>query len=281
MILLADSGSTKTEWVLMDAGKQVSTFHTQGISPLFMEEATILDIFKTEVYPHISEYHITSVYFYGTGCSAEERKNKVKNPLVQLVNTKEVFVDHDLMAAARALCKDRSGMVAILGTGSNSCLYNGTQIVANVPSLGFVLGDEGSGAHMGKELLRMFVYRELDHAMHEEISETYKLDKEVVLERIYKQPMPGRFAASLVPFIKKHIHHPQMLQLAGDCFDAFLQRQISKYEGYKELPLHVTGSVGFQFRELLEQRAASAGVTIGVVIKQPMEGLIDYHLQHS
>ena len=281
MILLADSGSTKTEWVLLDAGKQVSIFHTQGISPLFMDEATILEIFKTEVYPHTTEFNITRVYFYGTGCSTEERRNRVKHPLVELMNTKDVFVDHDLMAAARALCKDRSGMAAILGTGSNSCLFNGTQIVANVPSLGFVLGDEGSGAHMGKELLRMFVYGELDKPLHEEVYETYKLDKEVVLERIYRQPMPGRFAASLVPFIKKHIHHQQMLQLTGDCFDAFLLRQISKYEGHKELPLHVTGSVGYQFREQLEQRAAKAGVSLGLVIRQPMEGLIDYHLQHS
>jgi glucosamine kinase len=282
MILIADSGSTKTEWVLLNNRQTVAEVYTQGINPYFQDEAQIATIIQQELLPYFASINLAEVkniFYYGAGCSTPEKCASVQYPLEQSFQHAAVKVDHDLLAAARAACGAEKGIAAILGTGSNSCLFDGTTILANQPSLGFIMGDEGSGGYIGKELLKQFLYHELDPTLHTTFLQLHSLTKEIVLEHVYKKTMPNRYAASFVPFVAQHIHHPQMQELVKDAFDAFFGRHIASYETFQSHPLSAVGSIAFVFKNQLEEVAKKYAVTINKIIQKPMEGLISYHLQ--
>ncbi|MES2558456.1 MAG: N-acetylglucosamine kinase [Bacteroidota bacterium] len=282
MILIADSGSTKTEWVLLEQQHVVAELYTQGLNPYFQTIEQVAAVISEELMPQLPAVKaplITDVFYYGAGCSSTDKCEMIRVPLVQTFTKATVTVEHDLLAAARAACGTNKGIAAILGTGSNSCLFDGKDILANQPSLGFILGDEGSGGHIGKELLKQFVYSELPADVYELFLREYMLNKEIILEHVYKKPMPNRYAASFARFAGKHIAHPHIQQLVMDCFREFFKRHISSYPEYTSYTLSAVGSIAYIFSIQLEAVAREFAIPVKHIIQKPMEGLIHYHTQ--
>jgi glucosamine kinase len=282
MILIADSGSTKTEWVLLEQQRVVAELYTQGINPYFQTVEQITAVIAEELLPQLPATVaplITNVYYYGAGCSSAPKCEMVHIPLAQTFTNATIEVDHDLLAAARAACGTNKGIAAILGTGSNSCLFDGKNIIANQPSLGFILGDEGSGGHIGKELLKQFVYSELPADLYELFIREYMLNKEIILDNIYSKPMPNRYAASFTRFAGKHIHHHHIQQLVMNCFREFFRRHISSYPDYSTYALSAVGSVSHIFNFQFLAVAKEFDIAVQQTIQKPMEGLIHYHTQ--
>lgn len=280
MKLIADSGSTKTQWVLIEQNQVIGDYQTQGINPYYQSAGQIENVFANELLPQLDANvteQISRIYYYGAGCSSLEQCEKVHKTLAKYFSKATIEVNHDLLGAARAACGAKAGIAAILGTGSNSCLYSGLNILANQPSLGFILGDEGSGGHIGKNLLSQFVYKELTPELHLAFEQTYALTKEMILENIYQKPMPNRYAASFTRFVAEHIKHPQMTELVQHSFSEFFKHHICSYQNYSQYSLSAVGSVAFVFEKQLREVAKQFSITITSVIQNPMEGLIRYH----
>ncbi len=277
MILIADSGATKTCWCLCTPdGEQY--FYTQGINPYHQSAEAISSIIRTELVPNFKlKTSGFKLFYYGAGCSSAQQKGIVERVLRENFPAARLEIDHDLLGAARALCGKEEGIAAILGTGSNSCCYDGKGITESVASLGYILGDEGSGAHIGKKFLSAFLYHELPGPIEQVFRSEYKLDKDVVLDAVYKQPLPGRFLASFTKFISKNISDPFLAGLVKNSFLDFFDHHICKYPSYKKVKTHFVGSVAFHFAGLLRQVAKEKGVTVGSILESPMEGLVRYH----
>ncbi len=278
MILIADSGSTKTDWRLIDDNKKIYQFRTGGMNPYFMSSEGITEIIRRELLPEMNSGEIKEIYFYGAGCSSEEKCNVVANGIHALFSTAAIEIHHDMLAACRAHCGREKGIVAILGTGSNSCLYDGEKIVSQVPSLGFILGDEGSGTHIGKKLLRALFYGELSDDLVKKFEERFHLSKDDVLENVYKKPLPNQFLASFMHFVFQNRSEIIFSKMVHESFAEFFNRHICKYNDYGAYQFHCTGSVGFYFTDLLRQVAAEKGVSIGKITESPIAGLTLYHL---
>ncbi|MBX7204342.1 MAG: N-acetylglucosamine kinase [Bacteroidia bacterium] len=278
MKLIADSGSTKTEWCLIQAPDNTRIITSEGINPYYQSTEDVEAIIEKNLVPVLEPNQVTEIYYYGAGCSNESKKQIVHRALSRYFPAAHTEVDHDVMAAARSLCNREPGMVAILGTGSNSVLFDGEKIIANVPSLGFTLGDEGSGGYIGKELIKQFLYGELDSDVHHRFEKEYELNKDAILEKVYHQPLPNRFMAGFTRFVHEHISNPGLNRLVILAFEEFIQRHISKYPDYRNTPLHCTGSVAFVFKDQLQQACINKQVSLGRVVKNPLNGLVQYHL---
>lgn len=276
MIIIADSGSTKTTWSLTDpiSGTTRSVI-TAGINPFYQDEASIYSLIK-EAFGDASG-SIDKIWFYGAGCANPDVNQIVNNALVRFFNPRSAEVASDLMAAARSLCKHSEGVVAILGTGSNSCYYDGKNIKAQVSPLGFILGDEGSGAVLGKRLLADILKNQLPKNIVQNFFEEYPLKQADILDHIYKKPFPNRYAAGFTKFIAQHVDEPYLQSMVQMEFRAFLQRNILQYDAAKRLPLNATGSIAWHFRDQLVEAAKNLGITIGMVVQDPMPGLLEYH----
>ena len=283
MILIADSGSTKTDWRLVDDNKSIHQFSTAGFNPLFQSTEDISKEIREKLVPSLGSLRegisdpAAEIFFYGASCSSDERCKIVSDAISENFPGARIEVDHDLLGAARALCGHSEGIAAILGTGSNSCLYDGKDIIDNVPSLGFILGDEGSGARLGMALVHGYFYREMPRALAQRFEERFKLSKEDVLEAVYKKPLPSRYLASFSKYIYQNLKEQYMVDLAANCFREFFDRQISKYERYKEIPVHCVGSVGFYYSNILRAVAQEKGITMGRILETPIAGLTLYH----
>lgn len=280
-VLIADSGSTKTDWLGMEVGVgEILRFSTAGMNPFFQlsddMETTLCEVRErwdselgTIRYPE-------AVFFYGAGCTAE-KKLQVRNAILKVLDSSHVEVESDLMGAARALCGKTEGIACILGTGSNSCLYDGQEIVSNISPLGFILGDEGSGAVLGK----LWIADVLKHQQPEDLCrkflEHYDLTLADIIEKVYRQSFPNRFLAGFSPFLREHLSEPTVRQLVVGAFEAFFRRNVMQYEQYKHCPVHFTGSVAYYFREILVETAASLGISTGEILRSPLEGLMAYH----
>lgn len=284
MLLIADSGSTKTDWRLIDNNGQSRQFHTIGFNPFFQDSTMIANELKENLLPAISgilqnkeELHI---YFYGAGCSSAEKRDIVKTALQHVFPKAGVYVEHDLLAAARALCGDKEGIAAIMGTGSNSCYYNGKEIVSNVASLGFILGDEGSGAYIGKHFIQDYLNQDLPKKIESTFRETYRLGKEEILDAVYRQSMPSRFLASFSKFINEHRNEQYFIGLVDHNFEQFFTKHICKYDNHREVKLSCVGSVAYHYRDTLLDVAARKGVKIDKIIESPITDLANYHLRN-
>ncbi len=278
MILIADCGSTKIDWCLVENGKVAKQVFTSGINALLMSEEQIRQTIADELVPEIKGYEIDSVYYYGAGCLFDDICANVRRAIAaNIPSAKTIEVDTDLLAAARALCGKNPGIACIMGTGSNSCYYDGVRIVDNVSPLGYILGDEGSGAVLGKLLVGDVLKNQLPAALCEKFLKKYDLDRQKIIEGVYKKPAANRFLASLSPFLLENIEEPAVHRLVLNAFKAFFVRNIENYEGYKTMPVSFVGSVAYYYRDVLEEAASSLGIKIGTVIKSPMEGLIKYH----
>ncbi|MCL4856007.1 MAG: ATPase [Flavobacteriales bacterium] len=233
MILIADSGSTKTDWRLVNETEQVKSFQTIGFNPYYISEQQILDELSKSALTEIKQ-QVTQVFFYGAGCSSEAKSGEIKQALQQFFTKATIEVDHDLLAAARSLSGNKAGLVAILGTGSNTCFFDGTTIVKNVSSLGFILGDEGSGAHLGKTLVTAYLNNELTEDLHQAFQQKYQLTLLDILDAVYKKPLPNRFLAQFAPFVLEHKQHPQIAAIINACFRQFIEKHICKYENKQQ-----------------------------------------------
>lgn len=276
MILVADSGSTKTDWRLIKSNGDVGTFSTIGFNPYHVTEALVLEHLNRSKLIAIKEA-VTEVFFYGAGCSSKEKCTIIGNPLREFFNRAVVRVEHDMLGAARATCGNDSGMVGILGTGSNSCLYNGQDIIENVPALGYILGDYGSGVHIGKRFLQALLGKELPKEVEQTFKQEFQLDLSAILDAVYKQPLPNRFLAGFSRFVYHHLDVPELYAIVVECFDDFFLTNITKYTDYQEYQLHLIGSVASVYREVIKEVAEDYEVKLGKVIQQPIEELVKFH----
>lgn len=278
MILIADCGSTKIDWCVVNDGKVVEQIFTSGINALLMTEEQIRETLAAELAEKVKGYAIESVYYYGAGCLFDDICANVRRAIAHNVPTaKTIEVHSDLLAAARALCGQNEGIACILGTGSNSCYYNGKEIVDNVSPLGYILGDEGSGAVLGKLLVGDVLKNQLPKELCEKFLTEYGLDRQKIIEGVYKKPAANRFLASLSPFLIKNIEEPAIHRLVLNAFKSFFVRNIENYSNYKSMPVSFIGSVAFYYKDVLAEAAKALDITIGTIIKSPMEGLVKYH----
>lgn len=276
MILIADCGSTKTDWVLYDGTEIVNRIKTQGLNPTQQSSEQILEILSNELKGHIDADTPQKIFFYGAGCAYENANKRMRTALEQIFTTKEIHIASDLLAAARAMCGHEEGIVCIIGTGSNSCLFDGEKIVDNTPSLGYILGDEGSGAHLGRQLVSDCLKKQLSKDLREKFMKQYNLDVASILERVYHSTLPNRWLASFTPFLYENKENIEIKLLLKHCFTQFFKRNTMVYRR-SWLPIHVVGGVGVNFDTEIRETAESLGFSIGNIVESPMEGLIEYH----
>ncbi|WP_026475269.1 hypothetical protein [Alkaliflexus imshenetskii] len=276
MILIADSGSTNTDWALITPSGEVERQTTPGINPFFQTGDEIFASISKEVTLQVKGVH--QVFFYGAGCANDEKRELVRNAIVRAWQVSRVFVDSDLMAAARSLCQRQRGIAAILGTGSNSCFYDGITIVNHVSPLGYVLGDEGSAAVLGRKLVADVLKKQLPESVCRRFWDFYRSTPADILDRVYKQPFPNRFLAGFAHFIHQNIYDESLRRLVRGSFVEFFERNISQYESAIEQPVNFTGSTAWYFSELLHEAAEISGFRVGTICQNPMDGLVAFHI---
>jgi N-acetylglucosamine kinase-like BadF-type ATPase len=274
--LIADCGATKSEWCLLSNGKKKTVF-TQGISPYFLNTEQITELLQKELTPKLKNVEVDEVYYYGTGCANPINVKSVKKAIQKVFAGAKVDVTHDLMAAARALCGREKGVACILGTGSNSCYYDGKKIVKNSPGLGYVLGDEGSGAYLGKKVIQYYLYGTFDDELRGIFDFTYTTNTAEILENVYKKPLPNRYLASFTKFLAENRGHYMIENIIEDGLNEFFFNHLCKYRETWTLPVSFAGSVAFGFKDVLQQLCNSYEFELGKVMKNPMEGLVEYH----
>ena len=276
MILIADSGSTKTDWCLIDDRGEKQYYSTKGMNPYQQSEDQLANEVATALIPQLPSNEIDEVYFYGAGCIYD------KIPLMERVLRSKLNissrceVNSDMLGVARALCGHEPGIACILGTGSNTCFYDGVNITKNVSSLGFILGDEGSGSVLGKLFIGALYKGLLGEEIKQEFEQTFNLDAGKIIERVYRQPYANRFLASFAPFIYEHRDDDRIYQQIVANFEALCTRCLMQYD-YQHHPIHFCGSIAWYFRDILEKVAGTHQLNVGTIEKAPLEGLVKYH----
>ncbi len=274
--LIADSGATKCEWCLITNGKK-KTILTQGISPYFLDEAQIITILNKSLIPKLKEVVIEEVFFYGTGLSNANNALIVKKALKSLFKKAKIQIETDLTAAARALCGKKKGLACILGTGSNSCYYDGKKMQKNSPGIGYILGDEGSGAYLGKKVIQHFLYNTFDEEIMARFEKQFKTTPVEILETVYKQPLANRYLASFAIFLAENRGHYMIENIIEDGLNDFFFTHIYKYKESWTYPINFIGSIAFGFKDVLQDLCKTYELELGRVLKTPMKGLIEYH----
>ena len=278
MILIADSGSTKTDWCVVENGQPIQQISTKGINPFFQSEEEISNEIATSLLPQLKTNALDAVYFYGAGCGFPDKIAMVHRAITKHLQIKrEVEVNTDMLAVAHGLCQHEAGIACIVGTGSNSCYYDGKQIVSNVSPLGFILGDEGSGAVLGKLLVGDILKNQMTPELKEKFLKQFSLTPADIIDRVYRKPFPNRFLASLSPFLAQNIDEPCIHALVLGSFKSFLKRNVMQYENFRNSKVHFIGSVAFYYKTILAEAAQEMNIQLGTIIKSPMEGLIKYH----
>jgi len=276
IILIADSGATKCEWCLVEKGK-TRKITTQGISPYFLSPEQILALLNKELLPKLKNAKITEVHFYGTGLSNPDNLAIIKKVLKKTFPGAKTEVQTDLLAAARALCGKGKGIACILGTGSNSCYYNGRKIVKNSPGIGYILGDEGSGAYLGRKVVQYYLYNTFDQDLSARFEKRFQTSGIDILEQVYKHPLANRYLASFAIFLAENRGHYMIENIIEDGLNDFYFTHLYKYRESWTLPIHFIGSIAFGFRDVLKELCNTYELELGKVLKAPMQGLIEYH----
>lgn len=276
MILVADSGSSKSDWRLALPDSKPLAFSTKGLNPFFVSEKEIARVIQDvpEVIPYAEE--ISEVYFFGSGCSSPDRREMVSNALSQLFVNAFISVETDLLGSAYATCGNRKGYIATLGTGSDVSFYDGEEVVPSKQGIGYVLGDEGSGARFGKYLITQYLYGTMPKDLAAEFGEKYKLNKENVIKNVYQRPTPNVYLASFVPFMAEHVAHPYVKDLLTTGFSEYIRTNITTLEDHKEYVCHFVGSIAFHFQEHLRPACEHYGVEVGTILKSPIEELFKF-----
>lgn len=281
MKLIADSGSTKVEWCLTDGDKVVRQLFTSGFNALMLTEEEISQYLDDELVSQLGDIRseVTEVYFYGAGCVDEDVCRTMRRALRNNLPAAAVIeANSDLLGAARALFGHQEGIACILGTGANSGYYNGREIKDHVSPLGYILGDEGSGAVLGRHLIGDVLKHQLPRELCERFLDEYNLESGSILRRVYKEPMPNRFLASVTPFLLKNIEEPAIHRLVLNEFKSFFVRNVAQYDRYRQLPVSFVGSIAYLYRPVLQEAADALDAKISKVLKAPMEGLVVYHM---
>ena len=278
MILIADSGSTKTDWRLVNRQDKAKKIKTTGFNPHFIDVSGIQAALKKELLLFINKSEVSAIYYYGAGCSLRQKAAIVRKALQNTFSNAKVFVHTDLLGAARALFGKGEGIACILGTGSNSCYYDGKKIVENIPSLGYMFGDEGSGAHMGKVLINDYLKDEMPKDIRAAFDKRYKLTHAKILTALYNKPYPNRFLASFTKFLSENNEHLYAKQVQQYSFRAFFHYHIRKYPDYEYVPFACVGSIAYHFNDMLKQVADENGMCINKTLLSPIDELVAYHL---
>ena len=281
MILLADSGSTKTEWVLLDGNTVKAKFFTTGLNPYFVDSQFVTIEVKKHFPTEIDNKRIDEIYFYGAGCSSENRCEIIRNGLASFFSNAEINVNHDIYGAAVALFGNKPGIAMILGTGSNSSVYNGSEITENIPALGYILGDEGSGAFFGLQLVKDYLNNEMPTQIRKKFAEKYPFTREEILDSVYKKPFPNRFLASFAPFLSGNKSDEYIKKMVSEGFELFFRRHILPYDNAHTYSLGCVGSVGYFLGEILEETAKKFNFDKIRIIRSPMDGLVDFFIKNQ
>lgn len=274
--LIADSGATKCEWCLLQQGKKKS-ITTQGISPYFLSASQITELLTAELLPKLKQVVVDEVFFYGTGLANINNTKIMKSVLKKAFPKAAIEVQNDLLAASRALCGKEKGIACILGTGANSCYYNGKKIVKNSPGLGYILGDEGSGAYLGKKVIQYHLYQTFDEELKARFEKRFAVSNNEILENVYKKPLANRYLASYAIFLAENRGHYMVENIIEDGLNDFFFTHLYKYRESWTLPIHFVGSIAHGFRDVLKELCDTYELELGTILKAPMAGLITYH----
>ncbi len=274
--LIADSGSTKCEWCILNNGEH-KVITTKGISPYFLNKDQIIELLKNELLPTLNNVKIDKLHFYGTGLSNVSNVKTIKLALKGLFLETEINIESDLLGAARALCGTKKGIACILGTGTNSCYYNGNKIVKNSPGLGFILGDEGSGTYLGKKVIQYYLYNTFDEDLMHRFNKQFNISKDSILDSVYKKPLANKYLAGFALFLVENRGHYMVENIIEDGLNDFFFNHLYKYNESWKLPINFVGSIAYGFRDILQELCNTYELELGVVIKSPIDGLIKYH----
>ncbi len=276
MIIVADSGGSKIDWRLLRKDGTIGQANTIGFNPYYQPIDHFKKIVEDSLLPQVHE-KASKVFYYGTGVSSEKNVQIIRSVFAEHFPEASIEVGWDLLAAARALCGHEPGIACILGTGSNSCQYDGKKIVENVANLGWILADEGSGTAMGKRLVVDYFRNEMPESLAKQFHARFPWSREEVLEKVYQKEMPSAFLASFAKFIFHHVKEPYCYKLVYGSFSEFFENNVMKYKDYKNLKVHFTGSIAFYFSDLLRQVANDKGITVKNILEGPIAGLALYH----
>lgn len=275
-ILIAESGSTKTDWCLIIHGKK-KYFETQGINPYFLDDSSITIILANELKINFANQDISQLFFYGAGISDKVQKNRMTKVLKSYTGIKKVFVESDMLAAARATAGNNKGIVCIMGTGSNTCLYNGKNITFKTPSLGYVLGDEGGGSNLGKRVLQYYLHGIFDKELQAAFDKKYQFSTSHILHQLYSKPFPNRFLAEFASFVFENRGHYMIENIAEDCINELFTNHIIRYPNIHKTPIYFVGSVAFFLHDIIENYCNEYDMKLGSILQKPLKGLVKYH----
>jgi N-acetylglucosamine kinase-like BadF-type ATPase len=276
MILIADSGASKTDWRVINQKSEIGQHKGIGFNPNYQTAEEMYNELQDDFLLNLRD-KVETIYYYGAGCGSPKNRLQVTNALKSIFKNAEINVDHDLMAAARATCGYQPGIACILGTGSNSCDYDGEIIIAKRPAPGYILGDEGGGAYIGRKFLQDFIYEEMPEKLREKVIDKFQLDNQIIIENVYQRPFPGRYMASFCRFITEHISDPYCYMLYYNSFQDFFKKHVMKYKDYKKKPVNFVGSIAFHNSDILRSAAYDAGIHVNLIIEGPIAGLTLYH----
>ncbi|PTT00685.1 N-acetylglucosamine kinase [Pedobacter sp. HMWF019] len=278
MILVADSGSSKTDWMGYSSGEPVR-FHTQGINPYFLNAQDIFKLFSRKKDLGFNPEDVKEIYFFGAGCSSPDKHEVISNGLSLFFTKAFISVEHDLMGSAYATCGDKEGLTCILGTGSNISYYDGVTVHNSKHGLGYVLGDEGAGTHLGKKLVTNYLYGHMPEELGVLFAKEYNIDKETVITNVYQNPFPNTYLASLSRFMVNHTDHPFITQILHEVFQEFVDTNIKDYSNYRSLDCHFVGSIAFYYQDILRKVCADSEVRVGKILQKPIEGIYNFILK--
>ena len=281
-ILIADSGSTSTNWALVSTHKCLKKCNMSGLNPYYRSQEEIIALLQKELLPYFSEQirkEISAIYFYGAGCSTTEKKEIVSRCLQIISPNATIFTDHDLTAAAKSCCGEGKGIGCILGTGSNSCVYNGNSVQKSAISLGYFLGDEGSGTHIGKLFVTELLKNRLPETMEKLFFEQFHFTKEEILDHIYHQEKPNLFIGQFTPFVSTHLNEFEELgHIVKNAFKDFIREFIQIFPESYTYPINFVGSVAYFFQDTLKETFIGEGFpNVGNIVRYPIDGLVAYH----
>jgi N-acetylglucosamine kinase-like BadF-type ATPase len=280
MILIAESGSTKTDWVLVNDNKEITMFKTMGFNPFFHSSEFIAEEIQNNKEFYEASKNVDKLYFYGAGCSSDEMNNIVKLGLSKIYPNSAVIVDHDLLACALSTYQGEPSISCILGTGSNSCYFDGKVLREEVPAIAYVLGDEGSGSFYGKKLLRDYLYNQLPESISKDFESQFGNAKADIFENVYMKPHANVYLASFMKFINRHYHHEYVVNMIQHGMNEFMKIHVCCYPEHKSVKTHFIGSISKIFERELIQAANNNGVILGEIIQKPVDNLVNYHLNH-
>lgn len=275
-ILIAESGSTKTDWVLI-GDKRKRRFNTQGLHPYLQSSDEIGYILKNELKLNPKRTAVDEIYFYGAGVNSKDSKKVILRALQGYFNTKKIYTEGDLLAAARSTCQHEKGIACILGTGSNSCYYSGKKITNKLPSLGYILGDDGSGNHIGRKLLQYYFQGIMDKELATDFEKMFDLEHETILNNVYRKPFANRYLARFAKFALDHRGHYMIENIAEDCLNDFFINNLLHYKQVHKVAVHFSGSVADSFKDILQQLCYQYEIELGKVVKRPIEDLVKFH----